>query len=217
MEDTGDSLKPELFQTPPSNEPSDSPPKAANQEVPGSIRETDNVQVFISSFLASDIYSREFGRYFLQKQVKEGVTEEEKQKVEELKHTVFENSDDGMHAMYEFFSTRCRFTYNPMRYKPELASSVRDYLQSIKELQEAYKEPTPDTDRIVNADVRRTAMHLQVGQGFFDHGIVNNRKHGEFLARVIAVESGLEQSSYIKPEAGIARASVSANINARTG
>ena len=211
MEDTGDSIKPELAQTPPSTEQSDNnPSQAANQEVPGSIKETDNAQVFMSRFLASDIYSREFGRYFLQKQVKEGVSEEQKQRV-------FENSDNGMLALYEFFKKRCRFTYNPMRYKPELASSVRDYLQSIKELQEAYKEPTPDTDRIVNADVRRTAMHLQVGQGFFDHGIVNNRKHGEFLARVIAVESGLEQSSYIEPEAGIARAAVSANINARTG
>lgn len=208
MEDTGDSPKPKEAQTPPPK-PS-SHPAASGQETLNSIQETDNAQVFLSRFLSSDIYSKEFGRYFLQKQVQEGVSEEQKQRV-------FENSDSGMLSLYEFFKTRCRFTYNPMRYKPELATSVKDYLQSIKELQEAYKESTPDTDRIVNADVRRTAMHLQVGQEFFDHGIVRNRKHGEFLARVIAVESGLEKSSYIEPEVGISRAAISASINSRTG
>lgn len=171
--------------------------------------ETDNIEVFLSRFLKSNIYTNSYDNFFKNKKIKEGISEE-------LKRKVFENSDDGLLALYIFYQTQCRFEYNPMRYSPEIAISVREYIQAIKELQDETKGPMPDRDRIVNADIKRTATHIKVSNSFLQHGIVHTRRQGDFMARLIVVQIGLEKVTYLRPEELGTRAKISAYQNSRT-
>jgi hypothetical protein len=171
-------------------------------------RETDNAKVFLQRFMQSDTYRKYFDKFYEGKTLSPKVTEQ-------LMRDVFENSDLGMMALYNFFMNDCRFSYNPMRYPYEVNTAVKDYIKAVDEFRKVLATGDRDRDAYANADVRRVATHLKASDAFMDAGIVHTRRQGEFLARVIVVQNGLEKPAYLKPEESLQRVRVDAYQNGR--
>lgn len=199
MNETGESMQPT---------PDTTPAPTPNTEGI-KLQATERVEVFLNRFLQSDIYSDAYKKFYEGKTIKPGVSER-------LKREVFERSDNGMVALYNFFQNRCRLEYNPLLYPPKIRDSIREYIRSVQDLQNEYNSSSPDRDRIVNADVNRTASHLHVADSLLKNGIVRTKRQGEFVARVIVVQQGIEEGAYLEPEPLMARASTGARINSNT-
>lgn len=143
----------------------------------------EDIADYVKGFRKSSSYRKWYHEFYNGKNIKPEVTES-------YKRQVFENSEKGLTAMYEYSLDQEPFTYIPEHYPESVRKSVQDYIDITQKWRQALNI---SQEEFAHYDQMRSLLHTTAGNEMYKHGLVGSSRQGKFMAHLVLVGMGLNK------------------------
>lgn len=144
-----------------------------------------NPYELMDRFYSSKTYESGKQNFFKGKALTSDVTEKEKDRV-------FLDSQEGKNSFMDFNEFNVKFLYNPQNFPSRCADAIHTYIEHVVYTLKKEKEGFRDNDEIEILDSLRWDYHNEAARTLMSGGIAPSLKIGRAIARLVAIEKGLD-------------------------